>query len=489
MRRVIVSVLAGTLFAGCFEKSDSGDRVLAEGELPVYSPDGKSLAFQRLTSDGMRLAVLSRFNGAVRWVDGAPGNAAQAAWNPQDGSLVYVYGNETTTAMEGLKGTTGWNLRIRGRDGGCRTLTSGRFWDYTPSFSSDGRYVYFVSTRGLPRSKTTGNVVYRMPAGGGEPETVLPFLPANNSGYSMPSVSPDGRVLVWAELGAQEGWHLMAARVNRTKRRIRLTDSKTVAYSPRWSPCGRYVCFTGFQTGDPGWCVYLTDVRTGACARLCEGREPAFSPDGRRLAFSRGGKIVEHVLKDEEYPIGGAAEDQIRAPSPKTLIRTSNPRPEQKVPLTQDCAFGRDETFYVRMRAHAPKKPGPSGVDPAVAGRYAEHAMGFQLLFHKGVPSFSLRTADGSYLPLCADRAARSDELVDVIGVRHDGKMFVWVTGGETVFRPLADGTLDLRTPQFLEVEPNYHGVHSDFKVLSVEVGRGWPADMPLPPSRKEICE
>ena len=488
MRVFVGAVVLAAALVGCTSESRS-DRCLTEGELPVYSPDGACLAFQRKTSDGMRLGVLGLKTGLVKWIDGVPGHAAQATWHPTDGSLVYVYGNETKTAAEGMKGASGWNLRIRERDGACRTLTSGRFWDYTPSFSPDGGFVYFVSTRGVPKSKTTGNVVYRIPVGGGEPKVVLPFLPANNSGYSMPVVSPDGRVLVWSELDPQEGWHLMAARVNRTERRVRLTDSRTVAYSPRWSPCGRYVCFTGFQTGDPGWCVYLSDVRTGACARLCEGREPAFSPDGRRLAFSRGGKIVEHVLKAADYPIGGAAEDQLRAPPPQTLVRVSNPKPEQKIPLTPDCAFGRNETFYVRMRAHAPKKPGPSGVDPALAGRYAEHALGFQLLFSKGIPSFGLRTADGGYWPLCADRATHPDELVDVIGVRHDGRMYVWVTGGTAVSQSLASGTLDLRTPQVLEVEPNYHGVHSDFKVLSVEVGRGWPSDMPLPPSRKEIFE
>jgi TolB protein len=77
----------------------------------------------------------------------------------------------------------------------------------------------------------------------------------------------------------------------------RLTDEQALVESPAWSPDGRKIAFSSWTTGVPR--IYELDVVTGERKMLPEVRgagdyiTPAYHPDGRTLAFSvlgRGGQ-------------------------------------------------------------------------------------------------------------------------------------------------------------------------------------------------------
>ena len=464
---------------------------LVEGSLPTYSPDGAKIAFQRETPDGMRVGVCDVRTGAVTWIAGAPGNAAQPAWHPRDGSLVYVFGHETRTAAAGFfaKDQTGWNLRARGA-GRSDALTSGRFWDYTPSVSPDGRFVYFASTRvPVAPGMTSGSVLCRVPTSGGKPERLTDYA-GNSSGVSMPSVSPDGKRLVWAALdSAFDAWYLVAARTDTPKRSCRVSAPGLVAYSPRWSPDGRHICFTGFRAGDAGWSVYLLDPLTGKDRRLFAGREPAFSPDGRKLAYVADGWIREHELRAADWPQGGEAAAGFSAPAGKPLLTARAPKIGDRIDLPPDCAFRNDRTFYIRFRGVAPKANSAGGAQCAFAGRYAEHDLGFQIVFHNGgICTFALRTTTGEHFAVQAAERVRWGERVEVVGVRHGDAAYVSVNGSTPCRKSLAT-TLDLRTPRFLAVMPPYHGEDPTCRIDEIEVGVGWPKDVQTPCTVKEVFE
>jgi Tol biopolymer transport system component len=145
----------------------------------------------RFSADGSRIAVASFRSGAQEiWVGGRDGSGLQqitalgapgvlvGGWSP-DGSQI---------AFEAaIGGNT--DVYVVGRDGGAlRRLTTGPSIDGIPSWSGDGQWIYFASTR-------AGAVadIWRVPAGGGE------ALRLTHHGGFEPWESSDGRYLFYLD--------------------------------------------------------------------------------------------------------------------------------------------------------------------------------------------------------------------------------------------------------------------------------------------------
>ena len=270
--------------------------VIAEGSFGVYSPDGKRIAYQADRGGLTEIAVKDLASGAVTWVSEGPGEGLYPAWG-RDGAVIYTYGRETGTAYgnrkERRKG--GYNL-FRWKNGKSHRLTQGRSRDYLASVSPDGSVLY-TTTKGmetsLPAQMIRDKLVRRVK--GGATEDVRVPMQANGGVHSA-SVSPDGKTLVWAEVRMlRDIWRICAASLDRvaTTQPCFLTPDDSPSYAPRWSPDGKSICYTACKEGDPGWCVYVQDLATGDEYRICEGRHPAFSPDGKRLLYDREGELHE----------------------------------------------------------------------------------------------------------------------------------------------------------------------------------------------------
>jgi Tol biopolymer transport system component/imidazolonepropionase-like amidohydrolase len=102
-------------------------------------------------------------------------------------------------------------------------------------------------------------------------------------GTSMAAaLSPDGRTLAIDLLGSL--WTLPAA--GGTARRV--TDELMDARQPAWAPDGRRLAFQGYRDGI--WHIWVMNEDGSALSAVTSGpfddREPSWSPDGRRIAFS-----------------------------------------------------------------------------------------------------------------------------------------------------------------------------------------------------------
>ena len=145
----------------------------------------------RFSADGSRIAVASFRSGALEiWVAGRDGSGLQqvttlgapgvlvGGWSP-DGSQI---------AFEAaIGGNT--DVYVVGRDGGAlRQLTAEPSIDGVPTWSGDGRWIYFASTR-------AGVVadIWRVPAGGGE------AIRLTHHGGFEPRESSDGRYLFYLD--------------------------------------------------------------------------------------------------------------------------------------------------------------------------------------------------------------------------------------------------------------------------------------------------
>lgn len=278
---------------------------LLAGEEASFSADGTKLLFQRQCADGFRVGVRDVATGTETWIRTDGGNALQPTWGP-DGSVLYTWGHsrETALAADRARAAQGYNLWLW-KDGANRRLTTGRIREYSAAFAPDGR-IYCASTRGAEGRERPGDFInasylYRVDSDG-RVECLHEAVGAKG-GVTGPRVSPDGRLLVWAQSAAfAQTWRLLLARVAEPARSLPITPDTMCAYAPAWHPDGEHLAFTGFTPGDPGWGIYLTHVRSGALRRVADGRNPSFADGGRRLVYDRDGKVYARALGSDDGP-------------------------------------------------------------------------------------------------------------------------------------------------------------------------------------------
>jgi TolB protein len=197
--------------------------------LPAWSPSGGQVAFTSFARDNPDLWIVPGGGGRARRVASYPGLNTGPAWSP-DGSRIALTLSRDGNAEIYL---------IRPADGGViARLTNDRGIDTSPTWSPDGSQIAFVSDRH------------------GSPQV-----------YVMGATGAGVRRLTF------QGSY------NQTPRWCPRRDTPLVAFSGR-DQKGRYDVFT-------------VDARTAQITRVTQGfgsnLDPAWAPNGRRLAFVNQG--------------------------------------------------------------------------------------------------------------------------------------------------------------------------------------------------------
>ena len=157
-----------------------------------------------------------------------------------------------------------------------------------PSFSPDGRYVAFLSERNRLSVEAyiaeaeTGRITTTLTKTAVDPHfQSLHFL------ASAGAWRPDATQLAYAAV--RKGRPVLAivnARNGDVVREIPFPDLGEI-YQPAWSPDGRQIAFTGHVGGLTD--LFVVDLETGTKRRLTQDPyadlQPAWSPDGARLTF------------------------------------------------------------------------------------------------------------------------------------------------------------------------------------------------------------
>jgi len=206
------------------------------------------------------------------------------AVSPDDKALIYVV---TTTDLPRAKRTAKiWMSGADGRD--ARQITFGGGNESDASFSPDGRWIAFVSTR------DGGAQLYVMPTAGGEARKVTSL----STGVSAPAWGPDSKSMAFAtdvypECGGDDACNKQIA--------DRWQDGPLKAHM---ADALLYRHWTGWQDGKRTHTL-LVDVESGAVRDVTPGDvdtpgfslggppQFAFSPDGRELV------VESKRVKDE----------------------------------------------------------------------------------------------------------------------------------------------------------------------------------------------
>jgi Tol biopolymer transport system component/serine/threonine protein kinase len=312
-------------------------KVAALGRVsPQWSSDGTQLAYVLpAMGEGFQAEVLTLASGESRRFQ-LPGSGVwrwDLTWSIDHRFFAYVDGTWPDPHITQL-----W--LVRASSGEAIPITNGMWKDESPSWSKDGKYLYFVSNRGgamdlwrqeigdgvvmgepeplttgvgmrtaffspdgtrlaYSRGRLVGNL-WRVPIRGDRLTTWSDAqqLTFDEAHVEYADVSVDGtRLVLSSDRGGNPDLWLMPAGGGELQQ---LTTDPTPDWLPRFSPDGSRIAFYAYRSGNRD--LWVMPARGGQAKQItrnpAQDFQPSWSPDGSSLAFEsvRDGNVDIYAI-------------------------------------------------------------------------------------------------------------------------------------------------------------------------------------------------
>jgi Tol biopolymer transport system component len=223
----------------------------------AVSPDGSTLAYAVQGNNGDRNIFVANLDGTGVKQMTNDLYAGKPAWSPDGSKIAFI----------GRLGPGPNNVYVLDLASGSSTqVTFHRSLGIrlsTPSFTPDASFIVYGSYAGNPR-------VRMVPTLGGKSVVLV-------EGGAEPQLSPDGSLLAYdchegIDIRRQEGICLANADGTNARMVVKVDLQGAVT---RWSPDGRRIAYTEFDSRD----VLVVDVTTGEVTRVASGTQTAWLDD------------------------------------------------------------------------------------------------------------------------------------------------------------------------------------------------------------------
>jgi Tol biopolymer transport system component len=267
---------------------------------PVWSPDGKYIAAHHEpggSNDSKEILVFPLSSDASSAGEPEKIELPRSSWNILAG---WTPENELGVFMESERHIAIYTVPAQG--GKAAQVAPVVPWSHYPSWSPDGRRIYF---RGSFHDEKNVSVAY-VPSAGGDPVQVsvqskrglVSRVPGGGH-----NVSPDGKKILFSAYqepyNPKEGvdvWTIPLDGGSPT----RLTSDESFEGYPCWSPDGEWIAFVDHRETsekEDFLAIYVVPAEGGEIRQVSSesdnvgGGAIAFSPDGERIAFFSKGSI------------------------------------------------------------------------------------------------------------------------------------------------------------------------------------------------------
>jgi len=296
-----------------------------------FSADGTKLVFQseRVPDNPFyQIFELDLTTGDTRLISPGTGKTTCAFFNPVNGKIEFAsthldpksekyQRDEYERRAKGTERRYVWDFDpemdifdIDPSTGKMNRLTDARGYDAEGSYSPDGEWIVFASTRSAYERELTAEEqkqlemdpsyfaeIYIMKADGSEERRLT-----RTAGYDGgPFFMPDGKRIVWRRFDTRglvaDIW---TVRTDGTDPR-QITDFESMSWAPYSHPTGEYIIFTSNKLGFDNFELFIVDAegkKQPVRVSYTDGFDglPVFSPDGEKLAWTSTRKTKQGQL-------------------------------------------------------------------------------------------------------------------------------------------------------------------------------------------------
>jgi Tol biopolymer transport system component/DNA-binding winged helix-turn-helix (wHTH) protein len=318
-----------------------------------------------------------------------------------------------------------------------------------PAFSPDGNHVAFSWT-GEAGSDQRWNIYVKMV----DSETPLRLTNANAADLS-PAWSPDGKWIAFIRSSAQGNGVYIVPSIGGPERKIYdlhcFIDWDDPGIS--WSPDGKLLIFPDFKSQSSPSTIVSLDVATLQATKLTNipdswdgDSTPEFSPDGTKIAFTRG----EEGATRNIYVMDANGHNPRPLTKEGALIQGLTWTPDGKSIVFSSSIGGSMSLWSVSVAGNRAPERLPVGATNAITP--AISPSGDRLAYSEGSSRWYLMRVDLKSPQLPVTKLVSSTEQDTAARISPDGKQIAfqsWRSGAQEIWVSAADGTGPVRMTFF----------------------------------------